>query len=134
MSSSPPPVQRFPASYAHLGEDGSVVPLEVTDSFWPDLIDGKYDHLGPGRLVAWIEFAESWDSWEMHPDGDELVCLMSGSVDFVLELDPGEQIVELREPGAFVVVPRGTWHTASVHAPSAGLFITAGEGTQHRPR
>ena len=49
-------------------------------------------------------------------------------------MDPAEKTVELREPGAFVVVPRGTWHTATVHAPSAGLFITAGEGTQHRPR
>jgi hypothetical protein len=30
-------------------------------------------------------------------------------------------------------VPRGTWHTTKVHAPSSMLFITPGEGTQNRP-
>ena len=132
--SSPPAAHRFPASYAHLGEDGSVLPLQVTESFWSDLSGGRYDHLGPGRLVSWIAFSESWESWEVHPDGDELVCLLSGSMDFVLDRRPEEETVALREPGAFLVVPRGVWHTANVNTPSTGLFITAGEGTQHRPR
>lgn len=32
----------------------------------------------------------------------------------------------------FVVVPRGTWHTAKVHAATTMLFITPGEGTENR--
>lgn len=124
---------QFLDTYVHLGERGAAVPLTVTESFWPDLIAGKLDHLGPGRLVTYYDFSEDWDSWEVHPKGDELVCLVSGSMDFVLEKPGGNTVVELREPGAFLIVPRGTWHTARVLAPSKALFVTAGEGTTHRP-
>jgi mannose-6-phosphate isomerase-like protein (cupin superfamily) len=124
---------QFPDTFVHLGEQGSAVPLPVTESFWPDLIAGKLDHLGPGRLVTYYEFSEDWDSWEVHPKGDELVCLVSGAIDFILEEPEGDTVVELRGPGAFLIVPSGTWHTARVPAPSAALFVTAGEGTEHRP-
>ncbi len=32
----------------------------------------------------------------------------------------------------FVVVPKNTWHTAKVHAPTMMLFVTPGEGTENR--
>ena len=41
--------------------------------------------------------------------------------------------LELRAPGQFALVPKGTWHTAKVHETSRAVFITAGEGTEHRP-
>jgi hypothetical protein len=41
--------------------------------------------------------------------------------------------VRLNVPGSYVLIPRATWHTAKVHIPSSVLFITPGEGTQHRP-
>ena len=69
----------------------------------------------------------------MHSAGDEVVVLLEGVADFVLDLDGGEQVVPLSEPGAFVVVPRGVWHTARVRAPSRALFLTRGDGTEHRP-
>lgn len=31
-------------------------------------------------------------------------------------------------------VPKGTWHTANPLEPTTMVFITAGEGTQVRPR
>jgi hypothetical protein len=124
---------RFPDTFVHLGADDSAVPIEVTDSFWPDLISGKLD-LGAGRLVSFMEFHADWDSWEAHPQGDELVCLFSGAMDFHLDRDGERSTVALRGPGAFVIVPRGAWHTASVIEPSAALFVTPGEGTTHRPR
>ncbi len=34
--------------------------------------------------------------------------------------------------GSFVLVPKGTWHTARTGVESRLLFITAGEGTMHR--
>ena len=37
-------------------------------------------------------------------------------------------------PGEFAVVPKGIWHTADVIEPGEALFVTAGEGTSHRPR
>ena len=64
--------------------------------------------LPPGWLVTWFEFGEDWDSWEMHPLGDEVVCLLSGAVEFVLEGESGETSVQLATPGSFAIVPRGT--------------------------
>jgi mannose-6-phosphate isomerase-like protein (cupin superfamily) len=85
------------------------------------------------RLVAEFAFDRDWESWEVHPAGDEIVVLLSGAVDLVLEEPDGERIIALRERGT-VIVPRGVWHTANVIAPSEVLHITRGEGTQHRPR
>jgi hypothetical protein len=51
-----------------------------------------------------------------------------------LRHDGAQVRTELTKPGQFAINPRGTWHTADVHAESLMLFITAGEGTQTRPR
>jgi mannose-6-phosphate isomerase-like protein (cupin superfamily) len=86
-----------------------------------------------GRLVGIFRYDADWNSWEMHPDGDEIVLLLSGAVDLVLEEAGGERTVELRDRAA-VIVPRGIWHTANAIAPSEALHITRGAGTTHRPR
>lgn len=49
-----------------------------------------------------------------------------------IEQDDGEQAIPLSEPGAYAIAPRGLWHTAKVSEPSRLLFITPGEGTEHR--
>ena len=72
------------------------------------------------------------DHREMHPRGDEILVLLSGSVDVVLEEARGERRIALRGRGA-CIVPRGVWHGQVVHAPSVMMFITPGEGTEHRP-
>ena len=38
------------------------------------------------------------------------------------------------EPGHYAINLPGVWHTADVKGHATALFITAGEGTQHRPR
>jgi len=68
----------------------------------------------------------------MHPAGDELVYLLEGAVDMVLDEGDGERVVELRGRSA-VLVPAGAWHRAIVHEPGDVLHITRGHGTQHRP-
>lgn len=65
-------------------------------------------------------------------NGDEIVCLNEGAVTFVLEQDGAHRELHIDRIGEFVIVPQGTWHTARVGEPSRMLFITAGEGTQHR--
>ena len=37
-------------------------------------------------------------------------------------------------PGDYAINPPGAWHTADVEEEAAALFITAGLGTEHRPR
>jgi hypothetical protein len=36
--------------------------------------------------------------------------------------------------GEYAINEPGTWHTADVTGKATALFITAGVGTQHRPR
>jgi uncharacterized cupin superfamily protein len=74
----------------------------------------------------------TWDSWERHPGGEEVVVLLSGRVDLVQELGGAEHVVELR-PGQAVINPTGVWHTARVHEPGMALFITPGRGTEAKP-
>ncbi len=117
-------------TYVHL-EDGPGAPtLEGGDEFWKT-IQTRQD-VQRGRLVCLFEFDADWTSWEMHPEGDEVVLLLSGSLDVVLEEAGGERVVELRGRSA-CIVPRGVWHTARVHEPSQALHITRGAGTKHRP-
>lgn len=119
------------SNYVVLKEDASAVPIAVSDRFYEDL-QRKFGDFKGKWLISHYTFEQDWDSWERHPAGDEFVCLLSGEVDFVLEQPGGEKIVSLNSPGAYVLVPRGTWHTARVHTPSNVLFITPGEGTQCR--
>lgn len=87
-----------------------------------------------GRLVSLFRFAESWTSWEMHPSGEEVVCVVSGHMTLHQQLPGGtEQSFDLG-PGDYAINPRGAWHTADADAPVVALFITAAEGTTHRPR
>jgi uncharacterized cupin superfamily protein len=84
-------------------------------------------------MFSCLSFESDWRTWEKHPAGEEFVCLLEGEVDLVLELPAGETVVTLNQPGAFVLVPADTWHTARVRRPSRMIFITPGEGTENRP-
>ena len=42
-----------------------------------------------GRLVSMHCFSESWDSWEMHPVGDEVVLCIAGSITLHQEMKDG---------------------------------------------
>jgi hypothetical protein len=120
-------------TYLRLRPDSSVELLE-TEGFWPRLMSGQLGNFHNEYLVTTARYAESWTSWEQHPLGEEIVCLLSGHVTLIQELDGDEHRVELTIAGAFALNPRGTWHTADVHQESTLLFITAGEGTLMRPR
>lgn len=37
-------------------------------------------------------------------------------------------------PGQYTINEPGTWHTADVDGEATAVFITAGLGTEHRPR
>ena len=83
--------------------------------------------------VALHTFTESWTSWERHPLGDETVICTSGEITLIQELPDGPRKIDLRA-GDYAVNPRGVWHTADVSGRATALFITAGRGTEHRPR
>ncbi len=86
-----------------------------------------------GRLVSLHTFSEPWTSWEMHPRGEELVVCVAGRITLIQEVDGEAKSVTLGE-GEAVINPAGVWHTADVDGSATALFITAGVGTEVRPR
>jgi mannose-6-phosphate isomerase-like protein (cupin superfamily) len=119
-------------TYVRVRGDSSVEPLPANDTFWEQLMRGELGSFHNEYLVSCHAFDADWSVWEVHPNGDEIVCLLSGSVTLILERKDGPEAIALAKSGAYVIVPRGTWHTAKVVSPARLLFITAGEGTQHR--
>jgi uncharacterized cupin superfamily protein len=87
-----------------------------------------------GRLVTVHEFSSSWDSWEMHPGGDEVVMCLSGALTLHQEHADGRRATICLAAGEYAINPPGVWHTADVADTAMALFITVGVGTEHRPR
>src|SRR5262245_33824579 len=65
-------------------------------------------------------------------DGDELLLLLSGALDVILDLPEGERTIPLTAGGA-CLVPRGVWHRLAMHQPSDLVFVTPPAGTLRRP-
>jgi mannose-6-phosphate isomerase-like protein (cupin superfamily) len=123
------------STYLHLGLGATVT--ELPDFAWtPEYLDAyveRFDADGDeGRLVTVTPQHETWQSWERHPAGDEVVVCISGRFDVVQEVD-GNEVVTPLTPGMAMVNPRGVWHRGVVHEPGDGLFITPGRGTEHKP-
>jgi oxalate decarboxylase/phosphoglucose isomerase-like protein (cupin superfamily) len=109
------------------------VAMDVTENFYADLEKNFGDFHG-AMLIAGYHFHEPWSTWEKHPAGDEIVCLLAGAAELILEQGEVETRIALTTPGSYAVVPRDTWHTADVADHAQMIFVTPGEGTQHRPR
>ena len=87
-----------------------------------------------GRLVSSHSFSEPWTTWEMHPNGEELVLCTHGAMTLIQELPDGSvQQTELAA-GEYAVNPRGVWHTADIQEHATAVFITSGIGTEQRGR
>jgi len=87
-----------------------------------------------GRLVSQYRFTQSWDSWEVHPAGEEVVLCLEGAMTLHQEHADGTTASVTIEAGEYAINPAGTWHTADLQGEAVALFITAGLGTEHRPR
>ena len=119
----------------HLGMGASAVRQpEFTGEFdWYEGYGGRHHEDGAeGRLVAMHHFTEDWDSWEVHPNGHEVVLVTQGALTLVQEID-GEHVSTELVAGEAAINPPGVWHTARCAAPVSAVFITAGMGTEHRP-
>lgn len=117
-------------TYVQLTPSGAAEQVPGGERFW-SLPEAEIDRFGRGWLITEYEFTSDWSNWEMHPEAEEFVYLLSGAAVLLLEQPAGLQEVRLSGRAA-VVVPKGTWHTAKVSQPSRMLFVTMGHGTQHR--
>ncbi len=133
MAEQPFELSRFPV---HLGLGATVEHLPEFDGSpgWYERYGADHEADGvDGRLVSLHTFDTSWDSWEMHPLGDELVACVAGRITLHQEID-GEDRTAVLEAGQAIVNSPGVWHTADVDGSATAVFITAGTGTQIRPR
>tara|TARA_R110001606_G_scaffold383416_1_gene545710 strand:+ start:109 stop:519 length:411 start_codon:yes stop_codon:yes gene_type:complete len=119
--------------FVHLKSDATASALEVDETFWQDLSKGRFGNFKDEYLVSTLSFIENWPVWEMHPEGEEIIVLLSGSLDLILEKKSGNKTLTLNKSASWVLVPKGVWHTARLYEPSTLLFITPGEGTLQRP-
>ena len=131
--SRPSDLPHIESTFVVFDSRGTASPIAVTETFWDDL-DRRFGDFEGKLLVSSFRFDRDWDTWEIHPTGDEVVCLLSGSFDLVLDAPSGTRTVNLERAGTFMIVPRSTWHTAKVHAPSSALFLTPGRGTVTKPK
>ena len=108
----------------------AATPIEVTETFWSDLMSGRVTI--EGFMMARLPVTGTSEHWERHPEGEEILYLLSGTVEVVLDEGAGENRVRL-DAGRALIVPRGVWHYIDAVTASEMLFLTCGMGTEHKP-
>lgn len=124
MSHTPPVIIDLASSVVGLHRSGEARTIESRPGA-PVRIDGLT--IGAPRMTR-----EPPHAGEMHPDGDELLFLISGRVTVVLEDQEPPRRVDLTA-GQALIVPRGVWHRVLLAEPSQILHVTPGPGGEHRP-
>jgi mannose-6-phosphate isomerase-like protein (cupin superfamily) len=117
-------------TYVNLRPDDSATTLKIGPRFWAGL--HKRTDLDSGRLVGVTRQNADWPIWERHPAGEEILVMLSGEMDIVLETKRGHRRMRLKA-GESLVVPRGVWHRGLARKSGKLMFITPGAGTEHRP-
>ena len=123
-------------AFIHLGLGATAVPQPPFDGMdWYEQYGARHGEDGSeGRLVSQHSFSEGWETWEMHPKGSEVVICTEGSMLLTQEWPDGRREQLTLSAGEYAINPPGVWHIADVESHATAIFITAGEGTQMRPR
>ena len=95
----------------HLNKSAIVVTPKQTCEIVPlgadlyERLDRNYATFSGHSLIAMHHFSDDWSTWECHPHGDEIVCLIEGVAEFLLQTDSGVVSTVLDSPGSYVRVP-----------------------------
>ncbi|MCR9194196.1 MAG: cupin domain-containing protein [Hyphomonas sp.] len=66
--------------------------------------------------------------WEMHPDCDEMLQIISGEIDVeILPSDGGSAIRKRVSSGSFIVIPKGCWHRQTMLERTKEIYVTPGK-------
>jgi hypothetical protein len=93
----------------HLGLGARVIPQAqlTSEAVWYQSYAERSAADGPeGRLVTMHTFTESWDSWEVHPSGEELVLCTEGAITLHQEIDGAVRLATIQS-GEAVINPAG---------------------------
>lgn len=122
----------------HLGLGGTStrLPTFTGDMAWYENYGATHAADGnDGRLCSIHTFTDDWGEWEVHPEGHELVVCLDGVLRLHQEHPDGSVGEVTLRSGEAVINDPGVWHTADVvEGPVRAFFITAGLGTEGRPR
>jgi quercetin dioxygenase-like cupin family protein len=130
MSDSPYHLRR---DAIHLGGPRSAAPVPAFNEDYERYMAAHCTEADPGRLIAVHESREDWPVWEVHPAGDEVVVVLQGRAEFLL--DRGGEITRIVVgPHEAIINPAGVPHTANVLEPFTAMYITPCPGTEHLPR
>jgi len=123
-------------AFIHLGLGATSVPQPLFNGMeWYEGYGARHGADGPeGRLVSMHSFTEGWSTWEMHPNGSEVVICTAGEMVLTQEAPDGARQRITLTAGEYAINPPGVWHIADVEESATAIFITCGEGTQGRPR
>ncbi|MET0360571.1 MAG: cupin [Sphingobium sp.] len=134
------PLHLGPAATATVEPDFPAPHLDPTP--WYEAYTARHAaDAAQGHLVSQYNFTQSWTSWEVHPAGSEVVICTAGRITLHQQAPaedgaPGPITTLTLAPGDYAINPPGAWHTADI-APGESatcIFLTPGEGTDHRPR
>ena len=118
-------------TFARLTSDGNIHAIPVTTAFWR----GTGAAASGDRFVGIVDFSSSEDlhssSQEVHPDGDELVVVLAGAIDVMIDDGTSESTIAL-DVGHAAVVRRGMWHRLVMRQPGRLLFINIRTSMQSR--
>lgn len=117
-----------------LGATAEREPRFTADMAWYEEYGRRHADDGvEARLVGLHTFDRPWDTWERHPHGGELVLCVSGEI--TLHQEIGDEVLTTTlGSGDAVINDPGVWHTADIDSTATVLFVTAGTGTEIRPR
>ena len=129
--------QRLESNPIHLGLGATAEaqpPMTGGMEWYAEYSTRHGDDGAEGRLVSLYRFTASWDVWEMHPKGAEVVLCTEGEITLIQEMTDGIMQRTTLSAGEYAINAPGVWHTADVDGSATAVFITAGEGTEHRER
>lgn len=104
--------------------DAAIAPLPVLKDRTPDTQGPEADNAFTTLTETGGVFAGSFEgtsAWERHPNGDELVQVLSGETQLTIKMDDGDHTLHMKA-GMVAVVPRGCWH--QFEAPSGVSVMT----------
>lgn len=123
-------------AFIHLGLGATAVPQPPFGGIeWYEAYGARHGADGAeGRLVSMHTFTQGWDTWEMHPNGSEVVICTAGEMVLTQEDPDGTRRQVTLTSGEYAINEPGVWHIADIEKSASAIFITCGEGTQMRPR
>lgn len=129
--------RRLATNLIHLGRSATAeVESAITGAQWyAGYTERHTDDRDEARLVFQSAFWNC-DMGEMHPRGSEIVLCIGGAMTPLRQLPDGRIERIGLAPGEYAINPPGIWHSADVNGADGAeaIFITAGAGTEHRPR